>query len=284
MGRMEMMKPLFVLLPGIIVSALFGQLQSDLLEKAPPHVDKALRERISIFYQAHVDAKFRLADTVVHEDSKDAFFVAQKDQHKGFEIIKINYSDHFTRARAVVAVDTDFVMPGFGKQLVKIPLTTLWKYADGDWWWCVRPKQEGLETPFGIMKPGPDPEKAAVYDRLANMPSAGAIRGQVQVSKTEVRLSSYEPATDEVIITNGMPGPITLSFTTGSFLGYEAKLDRTELNSGEKAKILFRCDPVDKSAKPTVQAKLRIFPTNRVIPIRITFAIPPEIEKQLPKM
>ena len=41
---------------------LAAQPASDLLEKAPPHIDKLLRERVRFFYQAHVDGKFRLAD------------------------------------------------------------------------------------------------------------------------------------------------------------------------------------------------------------------------------
>ena len=57
----------------MIVSALLAQSPEELFEKAPPHVDQTLRERVKIFYQAHVDGKFRVADTVVHEDSKDAF-------------------------------------------------------------------------------------------------------------------------------------------------------------------------------------------------------------------
>ena len=47
-----------------------------------------------LFYQAHVDGKFRLADTVVHEDSKDAFFVADKNQYKSF--YKYNWKTRYS--------------------------------------------------------------------------------------------------------------------------------------------------------------------------------------------
>lgn len=282
MGRIVSMKLPGVLLPGILLCALHGQAPSDLFDRAPPQVDEALRERIAVFYQAHVDEKFRLADTVVHEDSKDAFFVAEKKKHNGFKIVRINYSDSFTRATVVVAVDTDFVMLGFGTREVTIPLTTRWKLEDGEWWWCVEPNPQGVESPFGLLKPGADPKKAAASARLANLPTAAKIRGQVKVSKTEVRLSSTEASSDEVIVVNGMPGPITLTLTTGAFPGFEAKLDRTELQGGDKAKIVFRCDPVDTTPKPELRALLKVFPTNYVIQIRITFAPPPELEKQIP--
>ena len=279
---MLIMKLLRILLAPMLASLLCGQVQNELFDKAPPHVDEALRARISLFYQAHVDGKFRLADTVVHEDSKDAFFVAQKDQHKGFEIIRINYSENFTKARAVVAVRTDFVMPMFGKQEVTIPLTTLWKIDNGEWWWYIRPREEGLETPFGIMKPGPDTPAGNTQANVIRLPTASDILNQVKVNKTKVVLSSYKHTTDEVIIINGMPGPIQLDFTIGSFQGFEAKLDRKELNANEETKIIFSCDPVDKEPKRELQGILRISPTNHVIPIQVVFTIAPELLEQLP--
>ena len=45
--------------------------------KTADEMDEALRARIHKFYQAHVDAKYRIADQVVAEDSKDLFFAAQ---------------------------------------------------------------------------------------------------------------------------------------------------------------------------------------------------------------
>ena len=51
---------------------------TDIFEKAPPEVDNALRERVSKFFQAHVDGKFRLAEEVIAEDSKDFFYNMEK--------------------------------------------------------------------------------------------------------------------------------------------------------------------------------------------------------------
>ena len=279
---METMRALPVVALSLIVAGAAAQ-NSDLFDRAPPHVDKALRARIDVFYGSHVDGKWRTADTVVHEESKDAFFVAPKDRYHGYDIVRIEYSDNFSAARAVVAVETDLVWPGFGRKRVKVPLTTLWKLDNGEWWWHVRPASEGVETPFGMMNPGPDPEKAEVYDKIANMPTMSAILSQVKVSKTEVLLSSYEPASDEIVVTNDMPGKVSLTFQAPTFTGFEYELDKTELGAGEKAVIVFRCKPENRAAKPTLQGKLAVAPTNHVIPIRITFAIPPEVEEQIRK-
>ena len=67
---------------GILVLLLGGialaQEAGNIFEKAPPEVDEALRARITRFYQAFIDGKFRLADALVADDSKDVFFAAEK--------------------------------------------------------------------------------------------------------------------------------------------------------------------------------------------------------------
>ncbi len=258
--------------------AFVAQNPAELFEKAPPSVDEALRARVGKFYQAHVDGKFRLADQVVAEDSKDIFFAADKKRYRAFEIARINYSDNFTKARVVVAVDTDFATAGRSFP-VKMPLTTLWKVIDGEWFWYTQPAKE-IDSPFGKMKPGA--EGAAPPPFPAKLDPA-AILNQVSVDKTEVRLSSYEKAEAEIIVTNRAAGAVSLAVDYNGFPGLEIALDRKELKGGEVARLALRCNPKDKAPKPTVVANLRVEPFNRVIPIRITFAVPPEVEKSLPK-
>jgi hypothetical protein len=259
------------LLTGVLTSALLAQAPADLFDKAPPDVDEALRERVGLFYQAHVDAKFRLADTVVHEDSKDAFFVAEKTQYKGFEIVRINYSDNFTKARVVTVVVTDFTMPGFRSTEARVPLTTMWKQDQGQWWWYVEPPKGDKESPFGVMKPGEGGDPNHPFAVLRKMPSIDEIRSQVSVNKTEVRLGSGE-ATDEVVVTNRMPGPVTLELEWPVHQGFEARLDQAELKGGESAKILFHTESPERGESKILEAKLRVMPTNHVIPIRVTLA------------
>ncbi len=265
-------------------ATLSAQTAAELFEKAPPEVDQALRERIRFFYQCHVEGKFRQADQVVAEDSKDAFFAADKTRYRGFEIVRIVYSDNFTRARAVVAVDTDFMAPGLGKIPVKAPLTTLWKLENGQWWWYVDPNA-GRNTPFGPMHAGQGESSPAPFPfRIPASPDeALSVLGKVTVDKAEVRLSSYEPASAEITVTNRMPGQVQLRLEYNGFPGFEAKLDREELKANETAKLLLKVEPRDKAPKPTLTVNLRVEPLSRVIPIQVTFAVPPELEKTLPR-
>jgi len=265
----------------LVVAAAFAQEATELFEQAPPHIDEALRERVRLFFQAHVDGKFRLADEVVHPDSKDAFFAAEKRRYKSFEIVKIQYFDHFSRARVVVAVDGEFPMPGFGQIPVKIPMTTLWKYDQGQWWWYVEPPEKGQETPFGLMRPGPEAGSGGLPGP-GQMLTPEAVVQKVHISKRTVQLKCYEASQDVVEVSNGMPGPISLQLYVPPLRGLEVSLDKEGLAAGEKALIRFRYEPPDKLPKPTLKATLRVEPLAAEIPIEVVFDIPPEIKQQLP--
>src|SRR4051794_29683377 len=81
---------------------------TDVFEKAPPAIDQALRARVAIFFQAHVDAKYRRAEEVIAEDSKDFFYNMEKTHYLGFDIVRINYSENFTKATVVTGVDMEW--------------------------------------------------------------------------------------------------------------------------------------------------------------------------------
>jgi hypothetical protein len=275
--------------PVLLLAAwAFGQNPSELFEQAPPQLDQALRARVAKFYQAHVDGKFRVADQVVAEDSKDAFFAADKTRYRGFEIIKITYSEQFTRASVLTTCDTDFVTP-MARFPVKVPITSLWKLENGEWFWYLDPRPQRALTPFGkrdapvAPAPEPPPGGPSGGGPPARLPDVADILKQVTVTPTEVRLSSYEPASAEVTVSNRMPGAIRLSLHYAGFPGFKAGLDRTSLGAGESARILVECKPADKRPKPTLTVELQIEPTGQTIPIRVLFAVPPEIEKVLPK-
>src|SRR5260370_2562002 len=97
----------------LLVSALWAQNPGDLLDKAPPDVEDALRDRITAFYQAHVDRKFRQADDYVAQDTKDFYYEANKPGYLAFEIRKLTYADNFTSATPISTSQTSSPLPDF---------------------------------------------------------------------------------------------------------------------------------------------------------------------------
>jgi hypothetical protein len=253
----------------LLVSCLGAQSPPGaLFDKAPPDVEEALRARITGFYQAHVDRKFRQADDYVAADTKDFYYEANKPAYLAFEIGKIVYSDNFTKARAVVSCKIRFNIPGFGDNPVMAPVPSTWKLENGQWYWYVDQKA-GRETPFGVMKPQEGAAPAGGFPSLATAPNVEALWKSVQADKNEVRLNAKESSTDLVTISNKMPGNIWLQVDAPKTPGLEIALDRGELKSGEEAKITFDSEPQEKPVNRVAQVRVTVMPTNQVIPITV---------------
>ena len=265
------MKPMRIL--GLLLS--FGALVCGQTQPgaAPAKVDKALRARVQEFYQTFVDGKPRLADRLVAEDSKDIFFTAAKPRYYGCEVFSIKYSENFTKAVVTMSCEEDVIMVGAGKQRLKAPQVSRWKLMRGKWYWHV--DTETIEdTPFGPMK-----RTARAGDSqplaLPKGPSPTEVTNMVSVDKTEVRLSSTEASSDTVVVTNGMPGWIKLDLELPRDVpGFEAKVDKPDVQLGQKAAILFHYEPKGKLPKDPVTVNIVVQPTDKIIPVHVVFSAP----------
>ena len=289
----------FKLCPLLIAGALaFGQDSSDLFDKAPPPIDEALRARVAQFYQAEADGKFSEAYALVAEDARDAFLGSSRDKVKGCEIAKINYSDNFTKAVVVAGCKGEWLWHG---QAIKtqFPVTTHWKVVDGKWfWYYMKPTEVPFPfSPTGMLKV---PDQSAEQQPAAPPPpvipdpmtAARSILSKVKVDKAAIMLKGYETSKDELHVVNEMPGEVTLRVDPIVFPGLKITPDKTRLKANEKATIVFEyrlddasieCGDCAKRVKSTMTAQLHIEPTGQLFPITITFGIPPELEKQIPK-
>jgi hypothetical protein len=277
---------------GTVFAALaWGQGTPTLFQKAPPDVDAKLRARIEGFYQSHVDGKFRQADNFVHEDSKEIFFAAEKIRYKSFKLVSINYEENYTKAKVVIEVPWELVMPGFGKMDgVPRPMSSTWKLDGGEWWWYVIPFDpcKGIETPFGIMhkqeckdgKPvgpvtgAPGGTFGDLYDK--NAISLKELHSKVSASANSILISSHQKSETEIVITSRFDGPVTLDLElTAKYPGFEAVLERDKLEPGESTVVRFRYVPPSPTLNPDFVCRIRVMPLSQIIPIAIRFATPP---------
>ena len=262
----------------LLATCAFGQAE-DVFTKAPPHIDDALRANVAKFFQAHVDGKYRQAEEVVAPDSRDFFYESEKKRYKSFEIVKINYSENFTKASVVTALGVEWRTPRLGLVDVTAPMTSLWKQVDGAWRWYVEIKKE-WDTPWGRMTPGPDNKNQGITAAFKGV-TPEQVLNQVQISKTEMTLKSYEASTDSAEVFNKLTGEVELRLDAPGVPGLVASLDKTKLKSGEKATVTFKYNPDTQNAKPTITANLHVSPTGQIFPIRLSFSIPPEVEKTI---
>lgn len=265
----------------------------DLFNQAPPHIDKALRERIGKFYALHQEKKWRQADALVHEESKDIFFNAEKLTFRSYKIAGITYEENFTRAKVVIDIDTDMFFPGFGQMQVNRPLTSVWRLDQNEWWWNVPPfdPAKGKDSPWGTVfredNPGggkngggqPADPKSPTIGTPTSMEdfrrALAELKNKVVVDKTEVVLPSHEPAEAEVIITNQWDNPVHLTVDVPELPGLSLRLDKSLLPAGEKTKLRVISKPETRAAKPSLSAMLTIEEISKRVDLQIIFLPPP---------
>jgi hypothetical protein len=251
----------------LLVAAAFAQTTPPPAAKPPEEVDRALRARVNEFYTLLKNREYRKAEALVAEDTKDYYYDGSKPEVNNFEIMNVEWTDQFSRARVTTLCAQMLVVPGFPVGEVKLRVPTTWKLENGNWYVFV--DQSKQLSPVGL---SPKRPSGAASGAASGSPSTGIPKeipntpafalGKLQADKQTVRLA---PGTSEqVILTNGSAGFMQLQ------LGYpldgiEAKLDRANLNRGEKAILTLRAG---KEPKPGIYS-LRVIPTQEVIDIQV---------------
>ena len=260
----------------LFVPALCAQLNSDVLDKAPPDVEDALRARMTQFFQLHVEGKYRQAEKLVAEETMDYYYNASKPKYLKFAIGKIQYSDNFTKAFSTVLCSMNVPFPGLAGKPLEVPTPSWWKLENGQWFWYI-PQEKLLQTPFGTRKPeSGEPAPAASGSALpakipATLGEAQGLLNGVQADKTSVRLNSAKPSSDQIVIENRLAGVVKLVLSAPKVAGLEARLERQELKPGEKTSLTFSYKP-GKKAPERAAATVNVEPTNQAIPVEILFA------------
>jgi len=278
-----------------------AQAPSDLFDKAPPDVDNSLRERVKGFYQCHIDGTYRKAEKFVHEESQETFYQMHKQKYDSCETLRINYSENFTKAVVTQVCKGNWNISGNDLK-VSMPISTIWTRTEGggEWFWRHSPPAQ-LPTPFGPMdhqaaaktsgaaggtgSSGGPPKVTGGISMPTDIKAAGEmLMKQVTADKSEVKLSSYEPSEDTIVVTNKSGGTVRAKYEfEGVVPGFKAEFDKSEIPPGHQATLKFTMNPKDRVAKPTLQTRILIEPLMQQFLVKVTFAIPPEIEKQIPK-
>jgi hypothetical protein len=248
-------------------AAAFAQNPADLFNRAPADVDQALRARITEFFHYHVTGEHRKAEALVAEDTQDYFYNNNKPRYVSFEIGNIDYSDGYTKAKALVIVKMAVMLPGFNGKVMDIPTASYWKLVEGKWYWYLSKAMQNA-SPMGEMHPGPTSANAgapapAPAPAMPIIPQTfNELYSQVQVDKAAVTVKPG--ASDQVVISNGMVGPIDLT-VDGKIDGIQAAFDRSEIKPGEKATMTVKATDGAKAGELTVH----IQQTGQKIPIQV---------------
>jgi hypothetical protein len=178
-------------------------------QKAPPGVEEALRARLALFYQCQMDGTFRKAEQYVAEDSKDRYYNASHQRYFSFTIVRIEFSEDFSKAELTAVSDVDLRFQG---RVIRAPMPfgATWKLENGQWCWYVKTYKPGevQKTPFGDVitqdaKPERPGDVTEIGKRFATPEEALARFGSSPtLSKAVAVLSKDDKFQDEIIFAN----------------------------------------------------------------------------------
>lgn len=280
---------LVAILAALASAAAFGQGNlAETLAKAPPEIDEALRARIQQFIGLLNQEKFRQAEALVAEDSKDRYYNMDKNRIDDFRLIKIVYEDNYTKAVVVGlrTADLPASAPGTAStsgQIARIPVTMrmYWKIDNSLWCWYLPPEKEFLDTPWGKMRnpnyPG-NKNKQGKADLAAAQKQAedqvnafmANTRAGVKVDKQSLDFSCEAPSEHQVEITNILPGAVKLKLEVGEVKGLAFTLEKANLGPNESTRLVARYSAPEKLKRTNlVNLVVRVEPTGQGIPITI---------------
>jgi len=241
-------------------------------------VDRALRGRITEFYDLLVSRQYRKAEDLVAADYRDTYYNADKPRYMGYQVTGIAYSADFTRAEVAVAVKLPPISP-LNPVPMDMPVTTIWRLVDGAWYWSL-PKLDVMDIMRALAggKAAPEASGAPAPPRLpgeANLPAglpaglmlppglpgnpnlpAGMGRPEAMLGAAESTAPQFnmdpaevamKPSTAvRVTIASTSSEPITL-FLLGNLPGIEAAFDRALVRPGEKTVLTIHAAAGAKS-------------------------------------
>jgi hypothetical protein len=246
---------------------------ADLTPGAPPEVDKALRARVTQFLQYHVDGDFRRAYDIVAENTKEEYFNSGKMRLRKFELNTIKYSDDFTQAVVDATVSMNWNIQ-VQENVSIVPMVTTWKIEDGKWVWYHELKSGDVLTPMGPSRivPGLNDQntKPRIPDHIDDAAVANAAQSivkHVTVDKQGVSLASGK---DQVVIHNGTPGYVLLTWATLPDLpGFSATFDKTQLGPNQDGVLRFEYKPGDEEPHAPFPVRIVVEPFNQVFAVMV---------------
>lgn len=251
-------------------AALVAQDSGKAFRQAPMGVEEALKARVMEFFNLQQEGKFRQAEALVCEDTKDHYYNMDKQRHKGAQFVKIFFEDDFKSAKAQVNLDIDLNTLR-GPFPAMFPMMSYWRVENANWCYYIpKRNQDYYETPFGLMKRDPNAPSGAAPPQ-SPMVTPEMLKSAVKLSRRTIDLNAFRESTEEVVIQNTLPGDTEVEIQVPELPGLSASFPVKSLKAGETAPLKITFRPVSKQPMPPVSIQVIAGPVSQVEEIRITF-------------
>lgn len=224
----------FLLLP-VMAAMAWAQDAPPAAVQSSTDPEAALRARAQEFFQLQVEKKYRPAEAMVADDTKDLYYDGRKFNINSFTIEKIemNGKDHAT---ITIKAKVRKALPGAGIVDFETVTSTLWKVENGEWRYYIDQSAEA-DSPFGKFKPGKtDGGPTTAKSISSRIDAVSSLDSAVQIDRKSVNLKAGGPE-ETVTITNELPGGVDLALQTTKIDGLTAELEKRHLGANEKTAL-----------------------------------------------
>jgi len=244
---------------------------------APAELEEPLRENVSAFYDHFRRGEFRQAEAYVDEESKDLFYGSKKSRIINFEIKTIDYTEDFRTAEVLVSCRT--MVPMLGSQPLDVPLSSTWKYGEGEWLMHLKQpseiQQKSFSSPFGSMafdKTAPGGGQLAAQQAQVKAPTIESVKQMYRVNKQALRFAgSQATAKRTVEVENRSIGNLKLESFNREIEGLTVVIDKPELGPGETAVIEITYDPKVRVLQGRQRLEFMVMPITQRFSVFIDF-------------
>lgn len=229
---MILLKRGFLLLP-VMAAMAWAQDAPPAAAQSSTDPEAALRARAQEFFQLQVEKKYRPAEAMVADDTKDLYYDGRKFNISAFTIEKIEMRDSKDHATITIKAKVRKALPGAGIVDFETVTPTLWKVENGEWRYYIDQSAEA-NSPFGKFNPGKTDGGAATPKAIsAQIDAVSSLDNAVQADRKSVNLKAGGPE-ETVTITNELPGGVDLDLETTKIEGLKAELEKRHLGANEK--------------------------------------------------
>ena len=239
-------------------------------KSAPDAVKESLSTRVNAFYDLFRAGKFRDAEAIVSEPSRDLFYGAKKNRIISYQIESMEFADDFKFAKALVTCKT--IIPMMGSEPFDVPLSSEWRWQDSDWFMHFQQREattEAFQSPFGPMTYKDTPNTPG-HTPMPPRPTLDSLRDMVRADRNELRMSGSQTGERSISVHSQAAGPLTLSVNGRLPPGLEVETPEA-IESGSYGDVRFVFTPGERSISGRYQIELMVLPINQILKIFITF-------------
>lgn len=255
-----------MLLAGALLAGPALPQNQSLFRKAPPEAEEKLRARVIQFYSLYQQAKFRQAEALVAEESRDLYYAMQKAPIRSFQLEQITWDDDYKTATVLVACLS--ATPRTAAEGIWVPVNSRWRLDNGEWYMVIKPR---TTTPFGPMKfEDPRNIKPQPFQRpTVEMLQANAF--EVAPKKLEFPANATESVTRRATIQNNMAGVLTVDVGDPKLPGLAVVLADRNILPKTAALLEITYNPSVAKLSGVKEVRLTLQPVNQEVVIELQF-------------